>query len=120
MRPVVPALSWTLTVLALGCVRPQAATAPRVPAVSPAQAPPRPSEPWTLDFVSDVRPILLRRCVPCHETGGRMYERLPFDVAGTIREHGDGVLRRIKEPAEHALIEAFLAQEAQSSPTAGR
>lgn len=74
----------------------------------------------TIDFVRDVRPILAQRCAPCHEPGGRMYSRLPFDAAGTIRDHREGVLRRIKELGEHATIEAFLDQPAQQPSTDAR
>jgi len=36
-------------------------------------------------FTSAVRPILVARCAPCHEAGGKMYERLPFDRAAVER-----------------------------------
>jgi hypothetical protein len=60
-------------------------------------------------FVASVRPVLLRRCVPCHEPGGQMYGRMPFDAPETIRSHREGVLRRIKVPEERAALEAWLA-----------
>lgn len=60
-------------------------------------------------FVSTVRPILLGHCAPCHETGGVMYERLPFDRAETVASHSTGVLKRIKAPDERAAIEQWLA-----------
>jgi hypothetical protein len=59
-------------------------------------------------FAATVRPILLSHCAPCHEPGGRMYERLPFDRAETIASHSEGVLRRIKAPDERAAIEKWL------------
>ncbi len=59
-------------------------------------------------FVASVRPILLSHCAPCHEPGGKLYERLPFDDAGVVASHSAGVLRRISAPAEKATIEAWL------------
>ena len=38
-------------------------------------------------FAATVRPILVSHCAPCHEPGGKMYERLPFDRAETIASH---------------------------------
>ena len=60
-------------------------------------------------FTATVRPILVSHCAPCHEPGGKMYERLPFDRAETIASHSAGVLRRIKAPDEKAAIEKWLA-----------
>jgi hypothetical protein len=62
-------------------------------------------------FASSVRPILLSHCAPCHEPGGVMYERLPFDQAQTIATHPAGVLKRIKDPDEKAAIEKWLAAQ---------
>ena len=59
-------------------------------------------------FVATVRPILLSHCVPCHEPGGKMYARMPFDDPKTIRAHPEGVLRRLKVPEERAAVEAWL------------
>ncbi|HEY3202971.1 MAG TPA: hypothetical protein VGL03_04855 [Thermoanaerobaculia bacterium] len=59
-------------------------------------------------FVSVVRPILTAHCAPCHEPGGKMYERLPFDQARTIAEHSEGVLRRLKGDDRDA-VEKWLA-----------
>jgi hypothetical protein len=63
-----------------------------------------------VDFVQNVRPILESRCRPCHFEGGRMYARLPFDRAETIRTLGDRLFTRIKTEDEQALIRRFLAQ----------
>ncbi len=60
-------------------------------------------------FAATVRPILVSHCAPCHEPGGKMYERLPFDRAETIASHSEGVLKRIKVPDERAAIEKWLA-----------
>jgi hypothetical protein len=65
-------------------------------------------------FAAAVRPILVGHCAPCHEPGGKMYERLPFDRAETIASHREGVLRRIKAPDEKAAIEKWLASQPRS------
>jgi hypothetical protein len=65
-------------------------------------------------FTETVRPILVSHCAPCHEPGGKMYERLPFDRAETIASHSEGVLRRIKDPEERAAIERWLASQPSS------
>jgi hypothetical protein len=58
-------------------------------------------------FAATVRPVLQARCAPCHEAGGKMYEKLPFDRAETIASHREGVLKRLKgtdrEPVEKWL-----------------
>ncbi|MBI3931979.1 MAG: alpha/beta fold hydrolase [Acidobacteria bacterium] len=58
-------------------------------------------------FDASVRPVLERRCVPCHFPGGSMYARLPFDAGETIRSHREGVLRRLKGD-DRAAVEAWL------------
>lgn len=63
----------------------------------------------TIDFASQVQPILLKNCSPCHFTGGKMYERMPFDKDTTIINHEKGVLRRIKGD-ENTLIKSFIIQ----------
>jgi hypothetical protein len=62
-------------------------------------------------FATAVRPILAGHCAPCHEPGGVMYERLPFDHADVVASHSTGVLKRIKEPEERAAIERWLASQ---------
>jgi hypothetical protein len=62
-------------------------------------------------FQSDVKPLLLRKCAPCHAPGGQMYARMPFDEPATVREHGAGILRRLK--ADGAPVERWLAAEAR-------
>jgi hypothetical protein len=71
-------------------------------------APPPPSA--TADFAKDVRPILQRRCQPCHFEGGKMYARLPFDRPETVSKLGEKLFTRIKAPDEQKVIRAFLAQ----------
>lgn len=54
-------------------------------------------------FASTVRPILSRRCAPCHEPGGKMYARMPFDNPKTISSHSEGISRRLKGEDLEAL-----------------
>jgi len=63
-----------------------------------------------IDFETDIKPILQTRCTPCHFPGGKMYERLPFDKAETIKAHPEGILKRIKDVDELKKINAFLDQ----------
>jgi cytochrome c553 len=59
-------------------------------------------------FASTVRPVLAAKCTPCHEPGGKMYERLPFDRGETIASHREGVLKRLKGD-DRAAVEKWLA-----------
>jgi hypothetical protein len=103
-------------------VGPQSAATPAVPAASPdsstaaassTSAAAAANEPSTAtasaDFARDVRPILEKRCQPCHFPGGKMYERLPFDRPETIRTLGTRLFTRIKAEDEQAVIRRFLA-----------
>jgi len=59
-------------------------------------------------FAGAVRPILKAHCAPCHEPGGRLYGRLPFDNARVVSSHSPGILRRLKEE-DRAVLEQWLA-----------
>ena len=61
-------------------------------------------------FARDVRPILERRCQPCHFEGGKMYARLPFDRPETITGLGEKLFTRIKDANDQKTIRAFLAR----------
>ena len=50
--------------------------------------------------------FLERRCTPCHEPGGKMYDRLPYDKAQTIVDHREGVLRRLNAE-DKAAVEQY-------------
>jgi len=63
-----------------------------------------------VDFDTQIKPMLQSKCMPCHFSGGQMYERLPFDKAVTIRKLGTRLFTRIKEDDKRRLIEDFLAQ----------
>ncbi len=59
-------------------------------------------------FTRTVRPVLVAKCAPCHEPGGKMYSSMPFDRAETIASHREGILKRLKGD-ERAAVEKWLA-----------
>lgn len=63
----------------------------------------------TIDFISQVQPILVNKCSPCHFIGGKMYEKMPFDQDSTIINHEAGILKRFKNK-ENLLIKQFIQQ----------
>jgi hypothetical protein len=69
----------------------------------------------TVDFATDIRPILESGCRPCHFEGGKMYGRLPFDRPETIRTLGERLFTRIKDPDEQKIIRSFLEQDPEGS-----
>lgn len=70
-----------------------------------------PPAPKNVDFARDVKPILEKRCQPCHFPGGKMYAALPFDRPETIDKLGTKLFTRIKKDDEQAVIRAFLARK---------
>ena len=68
----------------------------------------------TIHFASQIQPILVKNCSPCHFTGGKMYERMPFDKDTTIINHEAGILKRIKGE-ENLLIKTFIHQNKKGS-----
>jgi len=62
------------------------------------------------NFKIEIQPIFKKHCTPCHFQGGRMYERLPFDVGQTIINNEAGILRRIKDENEKMLIRKYIAE----------
>ncbi len=79
------------------------AALPLVESVSAGAVPPK------VDFTTEVRPILAR-CQPCHFSGGKMYEELPFDRAETVTKLGEKLFTRIKSDNERKIIREFLSQ----------
>jgi len=63
-----------------------------------------------VDFDTQLKPIFQSKCMPCHFSGGQMYERLPFDKPATIRKLGTRLFTRIKDEDQRRLIEDFLSQ----------
>ena len=67
--------------------------------------------PTKVDFVTQIKPILQSRCQPCHFSGGKVYEKLPFDRPETIKVLGTKLFTRIHDENERKLIREFLSQE---------
>jgi hypothetical protein len=64
----------------------------------------------TINFSTQVQPILVKHCSPCHFPGGKLYEKLPFDKDTTIIHHVAGILKRIKNEDESTIIRSFVLQ----------
>ena len=69
-------------------------------------------------FDTDVKPILERKCTPCHFAGGKMYDKLPFDRPETIVKLGERLFTRIRDEQERATIRKFLAEQRPPRPPA--
>ncbi|HEX7829497.1 MAG TPA: hypothetical protein VF787_07565 [Thermoanaerobaculia bacterium] len=76
-----------------------------------AAAPAAPPTSRAVDFANDVRPILEKRCQPCHFEGGKMYAKLPFDQPATVDKLGTKLFTRIKAEDEQRVIRAFLTRQ---------
>lgn len=85
------------------------------PAVAPS-APAAPTQAPSPDavFKSAIRPILLSHCAPCHEPGGKMYAKLPFDEPSVLASHVPGVKKRLKGDDLKAF-ESWIAMSAGKS-----
>ena len=116
MRLVTAAVALAALLRTQNCAGTSPSAAPA--AVSPVAtasptAVPSPSPPPALTAVPDlfagaVRPILKAHCAPCHEPGGRLYDRLPFDDSRVVSSHSPGILRRLKGE-DRAAFEQWLA-----------
>ena len=69
-----------------------------------------------IDFDKEIKPIFIKNCSPCHFTGGKMYDKLPFDKDTTIINHSAAILKRIKNKEENALITKFIDQNKSGLP----
>jgi hypothetical protein len=107
MRVLLLVIAVGLLLVESGAVTRPAATMKALPSetVSAASAPK-----VHVDFDTQLKPIFKSKCMPCHFSGGQMYERLPFDRPETIRKLGAKLFTRIKEENDRQLIEAFLTQ----------
>jgi len=63
-----------------------------------------------VDFDTQLKPIFQSKCMPCHFSGGKVYDRLPFDKPATIKKLGTRLFTRIKDENDRRLIEDFLTQ----------
>jgi len=67
-------------------------------------------DPIAIGFDKEIKPIFIKNCSPCHFTGGKMYEKLPFDKDTTIINHSTAILKRIKNEEENTLLSKFINQ----------
>jgi len=87
-----------------GVARPSAATLAVAPVSTYSDGKAR------VDFETQLKPIFQSKCMPCHFSGGKVYDRMPFDNPATIRKLGTKLFTRIKDEKERRLIEDFLSQ----------
>ena len=59
-------------------------------------------------FLTSVRPMLAQKCAPCHEPGGKLYEKLPFDDRTVVADHAPGMMKRLKGE-DRAVLETWVA-----------
>lgn len=102
--------------LASATLAPRCAS-PRTMKATSRISPPPPVEPERVSdpFQTTIRPILSERCGACHDPGGKMYARLPFDDPHVVASHNEGVLRRLKGEDREAL-QRWIAGLAPAAP----
>jgi len=64
-----------------------------------------------VDFDSQIVPLLKSKCMPCHFSGGKVYDKLPFDRQETIKKLGTKLFTRIQDENDRKLIREFLGQQ---------
>lgn len=57
-----------------------------------------------------VKQMLSTNCSPCHNPGGKMYERLPFDNPEVVRTHSTPISGRLNKPEDKKLLEDWLSE----------
>jgi hypothetical protein len=106
--------AWTLLLAGLLCAgcsasKPQPPASPTPTPIPPTATPePTPTPSPQAVFERSIRPILVSHCAPCHEPGGIMYSRLPFDDPKVLESHSAGALRRLKGE-DRSTFEGWLA-----------
>ena len=104
MRTILAMIAMSLLLVESGSIAKPARTTENVVPLTTSIAKAR------VDFETQLKPIFKSKCMPCHFSGGQMYDRLPFDKPETIRKLGTKLFTRIKEENERRLIEDFLTQ----------
>jgi len=79
-------------------------------AASPLNAGDTTAKETKIDFATQIKPIFEAKCQPCHFSGGKVYGRMPFDRAETIKTLNTKLFTRISDEKERQLIRDFLAQ----------
>ena len=64
----------------------------------------------TVNFKTQVQPVMEKNCSPCHFPGGKLYQKLPFDNGEIIIAHKAAILKRIKNDEEVNMIRRYGAQ----------
>jgi hypothetical protein len=64
-----------------------------------------------IHYATQVEPLLRSKCHGCHFSGGKMYDKLPFDRPETIKRLGTKLFTRIHDENDRKLIREFLSQE---------
>jgi hypothetical protein len=107
MRVVLIAIAMALLLLEWGGITRRAAP---IKTVSAATVPAASDDKARIDFDTQLKPIFQSKCMPCHFSGGKVYDRLPFDNPATIRKLGTRLFTRIKDEHDRRLIDDFLTQ----------
>ena len=63
-----------------------------------------------VNFTTQLVPVFQKNCSPCHFSGGKMYEKMPFDSSQTILLHATGILKRINDEKQNELLRRYLDQ----------
>jgi len=63
-----------------------------------------------IDFEKEVLPVLVKNCSPCHFTGGKMYDKLPFDKETTLINNAEKILKRVEKDEKKAIVKEFILQ----------
>jgi hypothetical protein len=107
MRVILVLIAVALLLVESGAVAKRSGTTAMA---SPVSAPISSAPKVRVDFDTQLKPIFQAKCMPCHFSGGQVYDRLPFDKPATIRKLGTRLFTRIKDENERRLIEDFLTQ----------
>jgi hypothetical protein len=67
------------------------------------------TKPVTKGF-DPVKQMLSTNCSPCHNPGGKMYDRLPFDNPEIVRTHSTRISGRLDKPEDKKLLEDWLSE----------
>src|SRR6266446_2105850 len=116
MRTLALVFALASTVSFFGCAPTNAG--PKAPSISSRLESSRPNfqattnaaTPERVEFQTQIKPMLEARCQPCHFSGGKVYQRMPFDRPETIKALGTKLFTRIKDENERQIIREFLAQ----------
>ena len=110
MRTVFLVLLLGLSVTSYSCSRTSRITS-LTPTASAQERRPVSATSAKVEFASQIEPLLKSKCQPCHFSGGKVYDKLPFDRPETIKTLGTKLFTRIHDENERKLIREFLSQD---------